>query len=186
MADAEEDLKKTEQQTGVIQVDTQTRSAIESVAQLRAEIAAKEVQIRGLRSFGTEQNPEVEQAEEQLSQLKAEQKKLGASSSASSDGLLIPNSSVQEASLQYVRKLREVRYRQTILDLLARQYEAAKVDEARQGSAVQVVDKAIAPRPEVLPQGHLDHPRCRLPGADARFGLCVHRRRLPKAGSKPL
>ena len=89
LAHAEEDLKKTEQETGVIQVDAQTRSAIESVAELRAEIAAKEVQLRGMRAFGTEQNPEVEQAEEQLAQLQAEQKKLGASSGGSSDGLLI-------------------------------------------------------------------------------------------------
>ena len=151
LADAEEDLKKTEQQTGVIQVDAQMRTAIESAAQLRAEIAAKEVEIRGMRSFGTEQNPEVQQAEEQLLQLQAEQKKLGASSD-SSDGLLIQKSVMQEAGLKYVRKLREVRYRQTIFDLLARQYEAAKVDEARQGAMVQVVDKAVPPDQKSFPK----------------------------------
>ncbi len=152
LADAEEALKKTEQETGVIQVDAQTRTAIESVAQLRAQIAAKEVQLRGLRSFGTEQNPEVQQAEEQLFQLQAEQKKLGASSDGSSDGLLIQKSSMQEAGLKYIRKLREVRYRQTIFDLLARQYEAAKVDEARQGAMVQVVDKAVPPDQKSSPK----------------------------------
>jgi tyrosine-protein kinase Etk/Wzc len=152
LADAEEDLKKTEQETGVIQADTQTRSAIESVAQLRAEITAKEVELRGMRSFGTEQNPAVEQAVEQLSQLQAEQKKLGASSGGSSNGLLIQNRTMQEASLKYVRKLREVRYRQTIFDLLARQYEAAKVDEARQGAMVQVVDKAVPPDRKSFPE----------------------------------
>lgn len=144
LADAEEDLKKTEQQTGVIQVDAQTRTAIESVAQLRAEITAKQVELSGLRAFGTEQNPEVQQAEEELSQLQEEQKKLG-SSGGPSDGLLLQNSAMQQAGLEYVRKLREVRYRQTIFDLLARQYEAAKVDEARQGAMVQVVDKALPP-----------------------------------------
>jgi tyrosine-protein kinase Etk/Wzc len=152
LADAEEDLKKTEQETGVIQVDAQMRTAIESVAQLRAQIAAKQVQIRGLRSFGTEQNPEVAQAEQQLSQLEAEQNKLGVSSDGTSDGLLIQKSAMQEAGLKYVRKLREVRYRQTIFDLLARQYEAAKVDEARQGATVQVVDKAIPPDQKSSPK----------------------------------
>jgi uncharacterized protein involved in exopolysaccharide biosynthesis len=152
LAHAEEDLKKTEQETGVIQVDAQTRSAIESVAELRAEIAAKEVQLRGMRAFGTEQNPEVEQAEEQLAQLQAEQKKLGASSGGSSDGLLIQHSAMQSAGLEYVRKLREVKYRQTIFDLLARQYEAAKVDEARQGATLQIVDKAIPPDQKSSPK----------------------------------
>lgn len=152
LADADEDLKRTEQKTGVIQVDAQLRTAIDSVAQLRAEIAAKEVEIRGLRAFGTEQNPAVQQAEEQLSQLQAEQKKLGASSDGTSDGLLIQKSAMQEAGLEYVRKLREVRYRQTIFDLLARQYEAAKVDEARQGAMVQVVDKAVPPDEKSFPK----------------------------------
>ena len=152
LADAEEDLKKTEQQTGVIQVDAQVRTAIESVAQLRGEIAAKEVQLRGLRSFGAEENPEVQKAEEELSQLQAEQKKLGSSSGGGSDGLLIQNSKMEEAGLEYVRKLREVRYRQTIFDLLARQYEAAKVDEARQGAMLQIVDKAVPPDEKSFPK----------------------------------
>ncbi len=152
LANAEEDLKKTEQETGVIQVDAQTRSAIESVAEMRAQIAAKEVQLRGLRSFGTEENPEVESAKAQLAQLQAEQAKLGASSDGNSDGLLIRKSATQEASLRYVRKWREVRYRQTIFDLLARQYEAAKVDEARQGATVQVVDRAIPPDQKSFPK----------------------------------
>ena len=37
-------------------------------------------------------------------------------------------------------------------DLLARQYEAAKVDEARQGAVVQIVDRAIVPDRKSSPQ----------------------------------
>jgi hypothetical protein len=44
-----------------------------------------------------------------------------------------------------------VKYRETIQDLLTRQYEGARVDEARQGSLVQVVDPAVVPdRPSYL------------------------------------
>jgi uncharacterized protein involved in exopolysaccharide biosynthesis len=52
---------------------------------------------------------------------------------------------MQEAGIEYIRKLRDVKYFETILDLLARQYEVAKVDEARQGATVQIVDRAIVP-----------------------------------------
>jgi len=38
-----------------------------------------------------------------------------------------------------------VKYFETVFELLARQYEVAKVDEARQGAVVQIVDKAIVP-----------------------------------------
>src|SRR5215813_736065 len=44
LANAEEELKKTQQKTGMIQLDSQTRALIESAASLRAQITAKEVQ----------------------------------------------------------------------------------------------------------------------------------------------
>jgi tyrosine-protein kinase Etk/Wzc len=145
LADAEEDLKRTEQKTGLIQLDSQDRAAISSLAQLRALIAAKEVQIRGLRTFATTDNPNLHQAEAELSALRAEAETLGSPSTGDSGSVLMPKGVMQEASLQYVRKLREVKYDQELFDVVARQYEAAKVDEARQGAFVQVVDRAVPP-----------------------------------------
>lgn len=144
LAGAEEELKKTEQRTGLIQLDSQARATIESVAQLRAQIAAKDVQIRAMRSFATGANPDLQMAEQELAGLRAEQEKMGASS-GSSNALLVPKGVMQESGLEYVRKVRDVKYNETIFDLLARQFEAAKVDEARQGAVVQVVDRAIVP-----------------------------------------
>jgi capsule polysaccharide export protein KpsE/RkpR len=145
LANAEEDLKKTEQKTGVLQLDSQNRALIESVAQLRAQIAAKEVQIRGMRSFAAQENPDLAMAEQELEGLKAEEAKMGATPGGISDAPLIPKGVMQESGLEYVRKLRDVKYFETIFDLLARQYEIAKVDEARQGAVVQVVDPALPP-----------------------------------------
>jgi len=141
LANAEEELKKTEQKTGMIQIDSQARAVIESVAQLRAQIAAKQVQIQAMQTFATGENPDMQIAEQELAGLKAQEERLG----AASDALTIPKGNMQQSELEYVRKLRDVKYYETIFDLLARQYEAAKVDEARQGALVQVVDRAIVP-----------------------------------------
>jgi tyrosine-protein kinase Etk/Wzc len=142
---AEEDLKRTEQQTGLIQLDGQAQALIQSVSQLHAQIAAKEVQIRAMRSFATGENPDLQVAEEELAGLQAQDQKMGATSEGSFNALLIPKGKMQESSLIYVRKLRDVKYYQTIFDLLARQYEAAKIDEAREGALIQVVDPATIP-----------------------------------------
>ena len=141
LANAEEALKKTEQATGLIQLDSQARAVIGAVAQLKAQIAAKEVQIAGQRSFATSENPDLRLAEQELAALKSQLEKTG----ASSEEMLIPRGNLQQSSLDYVRKLRDVKYYETIFDLLARQYEVAKVDEARQGAVVQVVDRAVVP-----------------------------------------
>jgi tyrosine-protein kinase Etk/Wzc len=144
LANAEEDLKKTGKKTGLIQLDSQTRATIELVAELRGEIAAKEVQINAMRTFATGENPDLQMAEQQLAGLRSQLERMGASSEGASNAL-IPKGSMQEAGIEYIRKLRDVKYFETVFDLLARQYEIAKVDEARQGATVQVVDRAIVP-----------------------------------------
>jgi uncharacterized protein involved in exopolysaccharide biosynthesis len=161
LANAEEALKKTEQTTGLIELDSQARAVIASVAQLRAQIAAKEVQIEGERSFATAENPDLRMAEQELAGLKSQLEKTG----ASSEDLLIPRGNLQESGLEYIRRLRDVKYYETIFDLLARQYEVAKVDEARQGAVVQVVDRAVVPDRKSWPK-----PTIILPAA-AFFGM---------------
>ncbi len=152
LATAEEQLKATEQKTGLIQLDAQSRAVIQSVATLRAQVAAKEVQVQGMRSFATGENPELVQAEGELAALKAQLSKQAVSAGGEAGDLLMPKGSVPQAGMSYVRDLREVKYRETIFDLLARQFEAAKLDEARQGAVVQVVDKAIVPDKRSSPQ----------------------------------
>lgn len=142
---AEEKLKETEQQTGLIQLDSQTRALIESAASLRAQIAAKEVQIRSLQTFATAQNAQLVQAQQELQGLEAQLARLGGSGPGSDASLMIPRGKVTEAGLEYVRKLRDVKYYETIFDILARQYEMAKLDEAKEGALIQVVDPAIPP-----------------------------------------
>jgi tyrosine-protein kinase Etk/Wzc len=144
LANAEEDLKKTGQKTGLIQLDSQTRATIELLANLRGQIAAKEVEISAMRSFATGENPELQIAEQELAGLRVQEMKMGAASEGGSNAL-IPKGNAQEAGIEYIRKLRDVKYFETIFDLLARQYEIAKVDEARQGATVQIVDRAIVP-----------------------------------------
>ena len=55
--EAEEAMTKTQQSTGVLEIDSQARSLIESAAILRAQVVAKQVQIEGMRSFATDDNP---------------------------------------------------------------------------------------------------------------------------------
>jgi uncharacterized protein involved in exopolysaccharide biosynthesis len=150
LENAEEDLKKTEQKTGLVQLDAQTRATIELLADLRGQVAAKEVQIAGMRSFATGENPDLQIAEQQLAGLRAQEQRMGATTEGATNAL-IPKGNMQEAGIEYIRKLRDVKYFETIFDLLARQYEVAKVDEARQGAVVQVVDRAVVPDRKSFP-----------------------------------
>ncbi len=148
LADTEQALKETERKTGLIQLDGQAKAIIESVVKLRAAIAAKEVELHAMRLFSTEQNPDRRIREEQLSGLRTQLARLEKETGGGAldaDGIQVPTGNVPEAGLQYLRKLREVKYAETLFELLAKQYEAARLDEARTAAVIQVLDPAIEP-----------------------------------------
>ena len=60
-----------------------------------------------------------------------------------------------ESGLEYVRRLRDVKYYETIFEILARQFELAKLDEAKEGALIQVVDPAIPPDKRSFPKRSL-------------------------------
>ena len=145
LANAEIALKLTQEKTGLIILDEQGRAIIESVATLRAQIAAKEVQLRAMRTFTTNQNPDYVRAQQQLNGLRSELEKLEHAQFSKSGDILLSSGKVPEAGLEYVRRVRDVKYHETIFELLARQLEVAKIDEAKDAAIVQIVDLAVPP-----------------------------------------
>jgi uncharacterized protein involved in exopolysaccharide biosynthesis len=152
LANAEVALEQTEQKTGVIQPDSQERALIESAASLRAQITAREVQIQGMQTYATGENSELIQAQQELAGLRAQLAKLGGSEDTSGNEFMIPKGLVPKAGMEYIRKLRDVKYYETIFDILARQFEVAKLDEAKEGALIQVVDPAIPPDRRAFPK----------------------------------
>jgi uncharacterized protein involved in exopolysaccharide biosynthesis len=144
LANAEEALKKTQQQTGMIQLDSQARALIEAAASLRAQIVVKEMQIQGMSTYASGENAALNQARQELDSLRQQLAKLGGSED-SATSLIVPKGKVPEVGLEYIRKLRDVKYYETIFEILARQFELAKLDEAKEGAMIQVVDPAAVP-----------------------------------------
>ncbi len=163
LGDAEEALKETEQKTGLIQLDSQARALIESAAALRAQITAKEVQIQGMQTYATGENAQLVEAQQELDGLRAQLAKLGGSSD-NPDGIIVPKGQMTEAGLEYARRLRDVKYYETIFDILARQFELAKLDEAKEGALIQVVDPAIPPDRKSFPRFSIIVPIATLAG----------------------
>jgi uncharacterized protein involved in exopolysaccharide biosynthesis len=152
LASAEEALKETQQKTGLIQLDSQSRALIESAATLRAEIAAREVQIQGMQTYATSENAQLVQAQRELEGLKSQLAKLGGSGNDDTDEFIVPKGKVPQAGIEYIRRIRDVKYNETIFEILARQFEIAKLDEAKQGALIQVVDPAIPPDRRSFPR----------------------------------
>jgi tyrosine-protein kinase Etk/Wzc len=131
LAAAEQDLKETQQKTGLFQLDGQSKAIIESVVQLRSQIAAKEVELRTIRSYATEQNADVALVYQELAGLRSELSKLEKQQTSVDGGVQIPTGNVPQAGLEYLRRLRNLKHAEGVYESLARQLEAARVDEAK-------------------------------------------------------
>ena len=151
LENAEQSLAGTEQKTGLIAPDAQTKALVESAAILRAQITAKEVQIQAMQTYATGENAQLIEAQKELEGLRAQLARLGGKGDVS-DGIIVPTGKVTESGVEYVRKLRDVKYYETIFDILARQFELAKLDEAKEGALVQVVDPALPPDKRSFPK----------------------------------
>jgi len=148
LADAEVALERTEMKTGIIQPQGQAQAVIATIMQLRAQISASEVELGALRTSSTDQNPEVITLQSQIAALRTQLADFekGHPQSPSMEGnVLTPTSEVPAASLEYLRGMRDVRYQETLFEFMTRQYEMARVDEAKQSQMIQVVDPALVP-----------------------------------------
>jgi len=144
LENAEVDLKTTEEQTGLIAPTGQTEAEIRTIADTQAQIAVRRVQLAALRQGATDENAEVVRLQSEIGDLEAQMSALQ-KGKAGSTGLTIPTSKVPQMQLDYIRKEREVKYHETLFEMLARQFEAARLDEARDAPVVQVLDPPSLP-----------------------------------------
>jgi len=134
---AEETLRGTGVSSGVLK--TSPGAAVEVVARLKASVTVQEIKVASMRGYLADTSPEFVQAMKELSVLKAQLMSAEKSDTASGDGL-------------YVSRYREFKYQETLYELFAKQYELARVDESREGAAVQVVDYAQQPEKKAKPK----------------------------------
>ncbi len=130
------------QKGGIAQVDAQGRSMIEVTARLRAQISAKEVQLGAMRTFAAEGNPELQRTQEELQSLRRELSRIEGSSPIAAIGR---GDALGNSGLDNLGRLRDVKYHEFLYEFLAKQYELAKIDEAKDATVIQVMDQAIEP-----------------------------------------
>ena len=142
LANAEVELKKVEEQTGLVSPSGQTDTNIQALAQIQGQITTQQAQLAALLHDETEQNPEVLRLRSEIGSLQGR-----AAQMASGDGKgfgKMSTAQVPELQLEYTRKAREVKYHETLFDIIAKQYEAARLDEATD-APLQVLDRPVVP-----------------------------------------
>lgn len=150
LANAEAAMKNALDKNGVISVDAQSRAVVGTVSTLRAQISAKEIQIGSMRSFVTENNPDYLRAQSELRSLQAELNRLENGREAHVENAM--QAAGKSEGLANIKILRDVKYHEMLYQLLSKQYEAARLDEAKDSSIIQVLDPATTPEQKFKPK----------------------------------
>ena len=143
LASAEIAMRETQEKTGMILPDGQVQAIIASVAQLKGLITAKEVQLNAMRIFATGKNPDFLRGQEELRGLQAQLAKLGGQQQGKATDFMVATEKLPAVGVEYARSLRDVKYYEAIFELLAKQFELAKIDEAKESSLIQTLDTAV-------------------------------------------
>ena len=113
-------------------IKAEPKAAAEGFAKLKAELTGAEIKLQSLRGMLSDSSPEVSQQSRIVAALRAE---LGR----------VEQKDVGRGDVEYIAKYREYKYQETLFEMFAKQYEAARVDESREGALIQVLDVATPP-----------------------------------------
>jgi tyrosine-protein kinase Etk/Wzc len=149
-------------------------SAVAAVAGLQAAVTAQEVKLGAMRGYLAESAPDFKLAMSELSNLRAQLAKQEKDSPATGGKTTTEG--------DYITKYREFKYHETLFELFSKQFELAKVDEAREGAVIQVLDEAQAPERKTKPKKAMIAIIATLASGFALFIFLFVRQALANAG----
>ncbi len=158
---AEEALRQFELIYGIVALDVQAQAAVTALATLEGQIMAKEVQLGVLQRTLTGSNREVYLLQEEIKELRTQLTRLQqsdtAATAASETQRPIIQSSLSldkapEIKLQYARLQRDALIQNKLFTLLTQQLEQARIEEARDETAFQLLDKAVPAEEKAKPR----------------------------------
>jgi len=152
LTNAEIELKKFAQDSGLVNPQGQIGLSVAAAAALRAQITAKEIQLSAMRIFATDANPDLRRTLQELSGLQIELAKMEKNGSSRKGDVMVPFGKAPEVGLDYLRRYRDLKYFETLYEVLAKQYEIARIDEAKDATLIQVLDTAVEPERRSRPQ----------------------------------
>jgi uncharacterized protein involved in exopolysaccharide biosynthesis len=155
---AELRYRQAQESSGIQVTSMLAESALRTSTELRAKITALEIQLQASSAFVTAKNPDAQRAASELAALRA---RLAQLEQGSGHTAATPR---QQATMQ---AFRELKVQEAMLDGFVRQLEVAKIDEAKEGVPIQIVDIAVPAEIRSFPK------RTKMVTAAASLGLGI-------------
>lgn len=139
LADAEVNLERSQTMTGVVEPQVQANVALGAEESTRADLRARQIELQGLLQGATAQNPNVVRLQSEIAGLEGQ---LRAFQTSGGPSIGTPEAQQPAQALDHIRKLREVKFHEALLEMITRQVEGARQQESKDISMIEVLDTA--------------------------------------------
>lgn len=162
---AEKDFSQFASKNDTLDVKEQGRAMIGAAAELEGQLIAAETELEGLRQIYTANNVRVRSVQARVDEYRRQRQRLGgkpvddvksepSQNGSAGDQSSGPYPSIRELPLlgvEWSDLYRRTKVQEVILETLTKQYELAKVEEARETPSVKVLDTADVPERKSYP-----------------------------------
>jgi uncharacterized protein involved in exopolysaccharide biosynthesis len=151
LANLEIAMKVSQKNTDLTPLEVQTGLMTNLIATLRGQITSREMELSSLRTFATEENPQYRKATLSLVALRAQLQKLESDNEVREKDKKGINATSKTGS-EFLNNIRDLKYQQTLVENLRKQYDVAKMDEAKNANLIQVINEPLVPEYPSKPQ----------------------------------
>jgi capsule polysaccharide export protein KpsE/RkpR len=142
-----------------IDIPEQAKAMVAAAADLQAQLIAAQSMLSGLQQIYTENNPRVREMEAQVAELERQLNKVGGKGITPANGSVLSTDelypSIRQLPLlgvRYIDLYRRSKIDEAVYELLTKQYEIARLEEARDVPTAQVLDAATVPQKKSGPK----------------------------------
>jgi uncharacterized protein involved in exopolysaccharide biosynthesis len=155
---AEKDFSQFASKNATIDISAQGRAMVEAAATLQGQMIAAQSQLEGLRQIYSDNNIRVRTTEARITELRNQLQKLGGTSGGTvpSDQSTTDNAyptlrQLPILGVPYADKFRQLKVDEAVYETLTKQFELAKVQEAKEIPSVKVLDQPDVPERKSFP-----------------------------------
>lgn len=160
------DLEKAERDFGdfaskntAIDVKEQGKAMLSAAAEVEGQLIAAQTELESLRQIYTANNVRVRAVQARIEEYQRQLQKMGGKAGSSTDVATPPSSEelyppirqLPILGIAYADLYREAKVQEAVFETLTKQYEMAKVEEARETPSVKVLDEGDIPEGKSFP-----------------------------------
>jgi len=142
---AEQNLKIFQEEHGLIYLPEQTKATIETGAQIKAQLIAREIEMNVMKKSVGTGHSEYRKSKLGYDVLKNKYEQFKKRSDKDENDIFIAFDEMPQLGMEYLQLFREVALQEKLLEFILPQYEQAKIQEMKDTPSLQILDKAVKP-----------------------------------------